>query len=121
MEHRPLTGQKQTGVRQHPRPRSMDWNMATNDSIDQEGIDPPAIRHIRMQSQVGTDTRGREHYFDNYRQCVWVLEGDELVWHQPLGDTDLEAWVDHVTRRCGWDTLFWSPGSVFDRLAEVFR
>lgn len=98
----------------------MERNMATKQSLSKEGIDPPAIRHVRAKNQIGLDAAGREHYWDGYRQCVWVVAGDDIVHRQPLGGDAIQSWVDHIERERDWETLFWSPGSVFDRLAEIF-
>lgn len=94
--------------------------MATKEPIGQEGIDTPGLRAVREQSQVGVDARGREHYMDSYRQCVWVVEDETVIWRQSLANCELADWVRHIESVRGWETLFWSPGTMYDRLAEVF-
>jgi len=99
--------------------------MSTQPTRRQEDIGTerkrPSLRDVRAKNQVGTDAAGREHYWDSVRQCVWVVADDAIVYRQPLRHRSLEDWVSHIETERGWETLFYTPGSVFDRLAEVFR
>jgi hypothetical protein len=80
----------------------------------------PTLTDLRHKSLVGVDGRGREHRYCQVRRTVYVLDGDEIAHAEALTERPMREWVAYVESVCGWETLFWSPGSVYDKLAEVF-
>jgi len=97
--------------------------MSTQTPHRQTGSDRPApsITAIRAKAQVGTDAQGREHYWCSVRQTLYVLDGDVVAHAEEIRDRPLEDWVAYIEEHVGWDVLYFSSGSIFDALAEVFE
>lgn len=118
MTHRSLIGRKAGRGVTAPAAGSH-ATMPNNDINWQKCIDGCGPADVRRKAQIGLDARGREHYWDAYRQCIWVVEDDALTRFRPREGYGLAEWVENVETAIGWTDLFWSPGSMVDRLAEL--
>lgn len=72
--------------------------------------DTPPIEEITTNPLVGVDGDGCEHYFDQYRDTVYVLDDDQALDHlEELAPGELETWIDYVREERGWTDCRYVP------------
>lgn len=72
--------------------------------------DAPSIETILTNPLVGVDGEGCEHYFDQYRDTVYVLDDDQALAHvEQLAPGELGAWIDYVDEQRGWTDCRYVP------------
>lgn len=70
---------------------------------------------------IGTDADGREHRFNRGTWTVYVLDGDDVVLAQALGERHLGHWRQYVKARVegGWTECRIAEQSFSERVAET--
>lgn len=51
--------------------------------------------------RIGTDARGRAHFYHPVHAVIWVMADDSTL-EVAYRSRDLGAWRDYVAEECGW-------------------
>lgn len=73
----------------------------------------PRPRHIVL----GTDAAGRHHHYISHTECIYVVDGSDVVHREDITDRHVDEWMAFVDQRVGWE--YKKYGAFWAHVAEA--